>query len=57
MGTLAGCAFTTVVLFAYYVWENRRRGRPSEQSEDAYLSPEVWADMTDKENKNFRYSY
>ena len=56
MGTLAGCAVTTIVLFVYYLWENKKRG-VSEQTEDDYLSPEAWAGMTDKENKNFRYTY
>ena len=57
MGTLAGCVVTTMLLFGYYVWENKRRGDPKEESEDAYLSPEVWTSMTDKENKRFRYTY
>ncbi|KAH8896702.1 MFS general substrate transporter [Thozetella sp. PMI_491] len=57
MGTLAGCAITTMTLFAYYMWENKRRGNPREASEETYKSPEAWASMTDKENKNFRYTY
>lgn len=57
MGTQAGCAFTTFVLFLYYVWANKRRGNAANQTEDAYLSPEVWSTMTDKENKRFRYTY
>ena len=56
MGTQAGCAFTTFVLFMYYVWANKKRGALPE-TEETYLSPEVWAGMTDKENKRFRYSY
>ena len=57
MGTLAGCVLTTLALFAYYVWENKRRGNPSEADEEIYRSPEAWASMTDKENKRFRYTY
>ncbi|RDA90385.1 hypothetical protein CP533_5636 [Ophiocordyceps camponoti-saundersi (nom. inval.)] len=57
MGTQAGCAFVTVLLFLYYVQANRRRNDRSRQQEEAFMSPEVWATMTDKENKQFRYSY
>ncbi|KAL2127907.1 hypothetical protein VTI74DRAFT_9995 [Chaetomium olivicolor] len=56
MGTQAGCALTTFLLFLYYVWQNKRRTSDGE-NEDAYLSPEAWANMTDKENKKFRYAY
>lgn len=57
MGTQAGCAFTTFCLFMYYVFQNRKRTDRSKETETAYLSPEVWATMTDKENKNFVYTY
>ncbi|KAM0245281.1 hypothetical protein ACHAP5_005512 [Fusarium lateritium] len=57
MGTQAGCALTTFVLFMYYVWANKRRDDRTKQVEDAYMSPEVWSTMTDKENKSFRYTY
>ncbi|KAK3182004.1 hypothetical protein K4F52_006743 [Lecanicillium sp. MT-2017a] len=57
MGTQAGCAFTTFCLFMYYVFMNRKRTDRSKETEQAYLSPEVWATMTDKENKNFVYTY
>jgi len=51
-----GC--TTIALFLYYVWQNKsRRADESHWAEDAFMSPEVWARMTDKENKRFRYSY
>ncbi|KAL2256113.1 hypothetical protein VTK26DRAFT_2168 [Humicola hyalothermophila] len=56
MGTQAGCAFTTFVLFLYYVWQNRSRSSHGE-NEETFMSPEAWARMTDKENKRFRYSY
>lgn len=56
MGTQSGCALTTFLLFLYYVWQNKRRTSERE-TEDGYLSPEVWAGMTDRENKQFRYSY
>ncbi|KAF4982461.1 hypothetical protein FZEAL_1915 [Fusarium zealandicum] len=57
MGTQAGCAITTLALFLYYVWANKRRDDRTKQMEDAYMSPEVWSTMTDKENKFFRYAY
>ncbi|OLN96782.1 Thiamine pathway transporter THI73-like protein 1 [Colletotrichum chlorophyti] len=56
MGTQAGCAIVTLALYGYYRWENKRRGAVK-QSEDAYMAPEVWTSMTDKENKQFRYTY
>lgn len=57
MGTQAGCALTTFLLFLYYVWENKRRGTKTQTAEDAFMSPEVWATLTDRENKRFRYTY
>jgi MFS family permease len=56
MGTQAACAFTTFLLFLYYVWQNKKRTSDGEH-EEAYMSPEAWANMTDKENKTFRYAY
>ncbi|KAK5661044.1 hypothetical protein OQA88_12423 [Cercophora sp. LCS_1] len=58
MGTQAGCALTTFLLFLYYLWQNKKRQSAADsETEDAFMSPEVWARMTDKENKRFRYSY
>jgi predicted MFS family arabinose efflux permease len=58
MGTQAGCALTTFLLFMYYVWQNRKRNNSSgSDNEEAFMSPEVWARMTDKENPRFRYTY
>lgn len=57
LGTQLGCAFTTFVLFMYYVWSNKKRSGRTKQSEEAFMSPEVWSTMTDRENKDFRYSY
>lgn len=59
LGTQAGCAFTTICLVSYYVWMNKKRdAAPRDaEAEEKYLSPEVWAQMTDKENKKFRYAY
>ncbi|KAL8282526.1 hypothetical protein RB597_009981 [Gaeumannomyces tritici] len=57
MGTQAGCALTTFCLFLYYVWQNKKRNSSESETEDAFMEPEIWARMTDKENKRFRYTY
>lgn len=58
MGTQGGCALTTFLLFLYYVWQNKRRNKTSDDEiEDAFMLPEVWANMTDRENKRFRFAY
>jgi hypothetical protein len=57
MGTQAGCALTTFLLFLYYVWANKRRNDRSKETEEQFLAPETWASLTDKENKQFRYTY
>jgi MFS family permease len=59
MGTQAGCALVTCLLAAYYWWANKKRdAAPKDtEAEESYLSPDVWAQMTDRENKTFRYQY
>lgn len=57
MGTQAGCALVTFLLFVYYAWMNRRRADKTKASEEAYKSPEVWANTTDRENPHFVYTY
>lgn len=57
MGTQAGCAVTTFLLFLYYYWANKKRDDVSQETEAAYMSQEVWTNLTDKENKAFRYTY
>lgn len=57
LATQASCAFTTFLLFLYYYWQNKKRGTVKQESEKAYMSPEVWTNMTDRENRAFRYSY
>ncbi|KAK4120285.1 MFS general substrate transporter [Parathielavia appendiculata] len=56
MGTQAGCAFITFLLFLYYVWQNKKRTSENE-TEDAFMSQEAWSGKTDKENRKFRYAY
>jgi MFS family permease len=50
--TCAFAGFLTLVLRAYYVWENKRRDR---LADGAHVANEEFLDLTDKENKNFRY--
>ena len=57
MATQAGCAVTTCLLFLYYVWQNKSRNSSESETEEAFMSPEVWERLTDRENKRFRYSY
>lgn len=59
LATQAASAVLAVVLFAYYVKENRRRDRLQTSSGNEYqISDEAaWGGLTDKENKNFRYVY
>ncbi|KAI9158878.1 Thiamine pathway transporter THI73 [Paramyrothecium foliicola] len=57
MGTQAGCALTTFCLFLYYMSANKKRANANKVTEEAYMAPETWAAMTDKENKMFRYTY
>lgn len=59
VGTQAGCMVTTFLLFLYYAWQNRKRqtGVADNEAEEAFMSPEIWARLTDKENPKFRYAY
>lgn len=44
---------TTVVLLLYYRWQNRTRDRANL----AHTRDVEFADLTDRENKEFRYKY
>ncbi|KAK3317174.1 allantoate permease [Cercophora scortea] len=57
LATEATCMVTTFSLFLYYVWQNQRRAGAAEASESEYMSQEVWANVTDRKNKRFRYVY
>lgn len=58
VATQAAGALIASVLFAYYVWANKRKNAvqasvdPVDESEQ-----HLWEDQTDKENKTFRYVY
>jgi hypothetical protein len=60
MSTQAGCAAVTITLYFYYRWQNNRRDKArgvAKEDESAFMSPESWATLTDKENMRFRYCY
>jgi hypothetical protein len=58
MVTQVLCGLTTVLLFLYYVRQNKKRNNNSDSdNEDAFMTPEAWVRMTDRENKKFRYTY
>jgi len=61
LATQAAGAVVTFVLFLYYVWANKRKdaGLMRAEMSDTHSEPEqrVWEDVTDKDNKLFRYVY
>lgn len=62
LATQAAGALVAIVLFAYYVWENKRRDKADQgqtvKSDAASSDSEGdWANLTDRENKSFRYVY
>jgi len=58
MSTQAAAGCTIFMLFLWYVWQNRSRRKGAEQqTREGFMSPEVWARLTDWENEGFRYVY
>ncbi|KAF2624363.1 major facilitator superfamily transporter [Macroventuria anomochaeta] len=60
MGTQAGCALVTVVLYGYYRWQNKRRDAKRGEvrtGEEEFMRKEVWGTGTDREDGEFRYCY
>ncbi|KAL1610871.1 hypothetical protein SLS59_000508 [Nothophoma quercina] len=60
MGTQAGCALVTAVLYVYYRWQNIRQDRKTGEvktGEEAFMSKEAWNTGTDRQDSDFRYSY
>lgn len=60
LATQAAAGVLAIVLWQYYVWENKRRdraqaGRPQEG--ETANDETAWVGLTDKENKKFRYVY
>jgi sugar phosphate permease len=50
--TCAFAACMAMVLRAYYTWENRKRDR---EADGAHMENEEFLDLTDRENRRFRY--
>ncbi|MCJ1469832.1 hypothetical protein MMC07_008474 [Pseudocyphellaria aurata] len=61
LATQASGALVAAVLFLYYLWANKRRDSAMSSLEVAELEsdsdPSIWENLTDKENKLFRYVY
>ncbi|KJK60203.1 D-galactonate transporter [Aspergillus parasiticus SU-1] len=57
--TQAVAGILAVVLFGYYVWENRRRDRAqtAQEGQGVVTDEKAWGGLTDKQNKDFRYVY
>ncbi|KAK0270701.1 hypothetical protein LTR35_013983 [Friedmanniomyces endolithicus] len=53
--TCAFAAVVTVVLQLYYIRENKRRDRLAGEGKQGHLKDVEFADMTDRENSEFRY--
>ncbi|GKT51015.1 thiamine repressible genes regulatory protein thi1 [Colletotrichum spaethianum] len=54
--TCALAMIFTLMLRSYYIWENRRRERLVENRELGHLKDIEFSDMTDRLNKEFRYT-
>lgn len=52
LATQGSAAVLAVILVTFYVWSNRRRARRPTDSEVSN-----WTDVTDQDNKTFRYTY
>jgi len=57
LATQAAAAFLSVILFAYYFFENRRRDQKMGCVDEGMIDETKWAGLTDKENPHFRYAY
>jgi MFS family permease len=59
LATQGAGALVTCVLFLYYTWANKRKDRvaPRPEVESSAQNNEQWENLTDKENKFFRYVY
>lgn len=58
LATQGAAAVLAVVLFGYYVWANARRDREEVAAVREDVSDVVvWSNLTDKENRSFRYVY
>lgn len=57
LATQAAAAVLSVLLFAYYMWQNRRRDKTRGLVDENMIDETKWAGLTDKQNPSFRYVY
>lgn len=58
VATQAAGALIAAILFAYYVWANRRKeARVPSAVSRSNTEQHLWQDRTDKENETFKYVY
>ena len=58
LATQAAGALLAFVLFLYYVWANKsKHAAPVESQVEEKDMAHLYGDLTDKENKNFKYVY
>ncbi|KAH8688836.1 putative MFS transporter [Talaromyces proteolyticus] len=64
LATQAAAGVLAIVLFIYYVWENKRRDAQTNvqaeidpPSDESSVKAVDWSGLTDKENSSFRYVY
>jgi len=56
--TQATSGLFIILLFVWYVFQNKTRRKVTDQdTREAFMNPEVWERLTDRENKAFRYTY
>ncbi|KAK0639885.1 allantoate permease [Cercophora newfieldiana] len=58
LATQAASGCTIIALFFWYVYQNKHRRKVTDaETREAFMNPEVWERLTDRENKAFRYTY
>lgn len=61
LATQAGGGVLAALLFLYYLWANKRKDSTANGLEVAESEndsdPSLWENLTDKENRSFRYVY
>ncbi|KAJ5101721.1 hypothetical protein NUU61_003943 [Penicillium alfredii] len=57
LATQAAAAVLSVVLFGYYLLQNRRRDQTRGRVDESMVDETKWAGLTDKQNPSFRYVY
>lgn len=55
--TCAAAAVLTMILWAYYLWENKRRDKVAAEMGRGHKADIEFADITDRKNMEFRYKY